>query len=163
MNLFEKLKSQGQIQPGSCASMVWENDPNLPSINYFLSLDGIPGFDSKRKKFLQGHKNLPENNSREVEFAAQLAEFKAMLLISKDLGLTIVGLDQSPPGFKNDCDIVAKLNGKDTFFEVKNRSKEDTRKPPESLLQTVYEAVCEAVLPFDAWPKWFGKKNGLYQ
>lgn len=155
--LFEELKSKGLIQPLSCASMVEDNDPCLLTINYFLSLDGIPGFGVKRKEFLQPRKNLPEKNSREVDFAALLAEFEAMRLIGTDLGLIIVGLEQPPHGFQKKCDIVGKLNGTDTFFEVKNRSKDHTRKPPEALQKTVREAA----LPFDARPEWFGKKEGF--
>ena len=101
--LFEELKSKGLIQPGSCASMVENNDPCLPAINHFLSLQGIPGFDAKKNEFLRGRKSLPEKNSREVDFAGLLAEFEAMRLIGKGLGLTIVGLEQAPPESQKKC------------------------------------------------------------
>jgi len=154
--LFEELKSKGLIQPGSCASMVENNDPCLPAINHFLSLQGIPGFDAKKNEFLRGRKSLPEKNSREVDFAGLLAEFEAMRLIGKGLGLTIVGLEQAPPESQKKCDIVAALNGTETFFEVKNRSAVHTQKPPGALQQ----AVREAGLPFDGRPEWFGgQKN----
>ena len=155
--LFEELKSKGVIQPVSCASMVEDNDPCLLTINYFLSLDGITGFGVKKKEFLQPRKNLPKKNSREVDFAALLAEFEAMRLIGTDLGLIIVGLEQPPPGLKKNCDIVAKLNGIKTFFEVKNRSSVHTQKPPEALQKVVRKAS----LPFDGRPEWSGGQKSF--
>jgi len=131
----------------------WEisDDPIFPTIEYFLSLENVSGFEKKRKDFLckLSPKNRDEKNDVMQALESVFAEFGAMLLLGKELRLPIVGFDQISPKKESnkDFDIVAVLNGRPTFFEVKRNCREIKQSVPEKLKEALYSYSLE--LPYD--------------
>lgn len=134
--LFRSFISTETLDQRHYFSRMSQNDPILPAIEYFLTQKSVVGFDHKTRDFI--NRSIDKGNMNEGirQWASVCAEFGAIRLIGKELGLPIIGFEQISPKAQNperDCDIVAILNGKYTFFEVKRKGDEDSQIIPERL------------------------------
>lgn len=129
-----------QIDSPSYFEEITYDDPIFPALDYFLSLYRVKGFENKLKDFLK--KSIIKKNKNESikQWASICAELGAIRLIGKELHLQIIGFDQiskKMSGNLKNCDIIAKLNGKVTYFEVKRNTKEEAQSLPEDLQNAI--------------------------
>jgi hypothetical protein len=112
------------------------SDPIVPALEYFLSLEEVPGFEERLTLLEKEPAGPPSKNTRGIKWASHCAEIGAICLLGQELGLRILGFDQrSPRATRPDknCDVAAEVEGSPTFFEVKRRSVEDLQIPPPLL------------------------------
>lgn len=112
------------------------SDPIVPALEYFLSLQCVPGFERRFKNLEREATGPASRITGERDWASKAAELGAIRLIGRELGLPLLGFDQPSPRAaraSSDCDVVAEVEGKSTYFEVKRRSSEDLQTPPRLL------------------------------
>lgn len=122
-------------------------DPILPALEYFLSLEGTPGFDGWLERLATEPVGPPNRNTRVVRWAALCAELGATCLPGRELGLPVLGFDQHSPRASrpgSNCDLVVEVEGRPAFCEVKRRSAEDLQTPPP----LVRDRLLELDLPY---------------
>lgn len=138
----QALINSGAFGPDHAATNLDLNDPIVPALEYFLSLDSVSGFKDKLENLKTKPAGRANKNDRRVQWASLCAELGAICLLGKTLNLAIVGFDKvSPKAARNraDCDVVAVLNGALTFFEVKRNSAQDKQVLPDLLEERLYE------------------------
>lgn len=138
--LTEKLLKSGKLKPGHYALDLKEDDLFLPVLEYFLGLQNVDGFDYKMNDFLNKPINNRNTNIGGIHWQSICAELVAIYLLGKELELAIVGFDQTSPAAirkGSDCDIIASVNGKHTFFEVKRNSQSESQYLPDSFRETL--------------------------
>jgi hypothetical protein len=134
--LYRTYRASGAFGSHPFAADISEGDPILPPLEFFLSLKDVPRFKEKLEQFLKQPDEPRSTNAAEVQWASACAEIGAVCLLGKELGLSILAFDATSPRRsrpKSNCDIVARLNGQETFFEVKRNSKEETQSLPDDL------------------------------
>lgn len=136
--LVERFLTENPFAPNHAAHDFDLSNPIVPALEYFLSLDAVPGHAGKLKDITNKPVGTPRTNNREIQWASLCAEFGAICLLGKTLGLEIVGFDQVSPRSSRpnaNCDIVAVVNGENKYFEVKRNAAEDKQTLPELLEQ----------------------------
>lgn len=85
------------LEEGHEAKDLSMSDPIVPALEYFLSLEQVPGFES-RKSRLESEPARPENQNFGIRgWASHCAELGAICLLGQQLELPMVGFDQSSP------------------------------------------------------------------
>lgn len=125
----------------------------LETVEHFLSLEGLRGFEEKQKQFLDQSCGNGTTNDGVVAWRAFCAEMEAIRLLGQDLGLRLTGFERESanshdPG--KTCDIAAIVNGRESFFEVKSKSAEEKQIPPPRLKEALAEL--KKRLPYDFTP-----------
>lgn len=122
--------------------LVWElEDSILKALDFFLSLPDLPGLADQKKKFLAMLPGHGRTNKLEIQQAAFWAEIRANYLLHKELGAEILGFEQSSPRGQRGktCDILAKFDGNECFFEVKRKSRDVIQQIPTLLVTALTE------------------------
>jgi hypothetical protein len=131
-----KLIDSGAFASDHYASDLTLSNPIIPALEFFLSLEDVTGFQSKYEKLLKSPVGSPSRNDRIVGWASMCAELGAIYLLAQGLKAQIVGFDRTSPKAtrrKSDCDIIAVVNGRLFFIEVKRKASQDKQEPPETL------------------------------
>jgi hypothetical protein len=114
------------------------SDPIAPAFEYFLGLEEVPGFKEKLAEIRTSCAGQPNRNDHLVSWAAFCAELGAIHLLGGQLGLPILGLDQSSPRAPTrNCDVKAEVDGQPKYFEVKRKSSEDCQTAPHLLTDSL--------------------------
>lgn len=150
----EKFLAGNPFGPNHAAHDLALSDPIVPALEYFLSLDAVPGHCKKLEEIKNKPVGTPCKNDRLIQWASLCAEIGAVRLLGKTMGLKIVGFEQVSPRSKRpnaNCDIVAVVNGEKKYFEVKRNAAEDKQCLPEILEKRLREV--ERELPFGMTPE----------
>jgi hypothetical protein len=104
---------------------VWELEEGLLcALEFFFSFHDLPGLEPQKQKFL----NLGAGDGRTNEEVSQAASFwteiRAAYLLHRELEAEICGFEQPSPrrSGRGTCDILARFEGAERFFEVKRKS-----------------------------------------
>jgi len=130
------------------------DDPIVPAMEYFLSLEDVPHHAAKLSEILTRPVGTPMKNDREIQWASLCAEMGAICLLGKTLGNRILNIEATSPktAFPNrTCDILAAINGRRTFFEVKRNAAEEKQTLPDFLRKKLDDL--ESELPFSMLPQ----------
>jgi len=131
-----------ELEEGHPAKRIGPSDPILPALEFFLSLDHLPGFPRRLNLLEKEPSGELHRNTALVKWASHCAELGAISLLGQELGLEISGFDQTSPRAlrpASDCDVVAEYASVRLFFEVKRRSLEDLQTPPPLLRARLLE------------------------
>lgn len=132
----QQLLESGALGEEHYAASLDLSDPIVPALEYFLSLEHVAGFQGKLTELKTNPVGPITRNDRRVQWASLCAEFGAIRLLGRLLGVRIVGLDQASPRARrpgSNCDVVAVVNGGLVFVEVKRNAAEDKQVLPELL------------------------------
>lgn len=138
-----------QLPEGHFAAGLRLSDPIVPALEFFLSLDQVPGFAEKLEELKRKPVGPATTNARTVQWASLCAELGGITLLGKTLNLPIRGFDQQGPRrlrADSDCDLVVLLDGQETFVEIKRRAREDEQSLPELLEERLVQLQNE--LPY---------------
>ena len=106
------------------------SDPIVPALEYFLSLQGVSGFESRRISLELEPVGPSCRITGERDWASKCAEHGGICLLGRQLGLPVLSFDESSPRAtrpRSNCDVVAEVEGTRTYFEIKRRTSEDLR------------------------------------
>lgn len=133
-----KWRSESDLDENHAAYDFKLSDPIAPAFEFFLGLEGVPGYEEKLAEIRTRCTGPPNRNKHLVHWAAFCAELGAIYLLGGQLGLRILGLDRSSPRAPTrNCDVMAEVEGRPKYFEVKRRATEDLQIPPPLLSQRV--------------------------
>jgi hypothetical protein len=143
-----QLLRSGGLKEGHFAKDLELSDPIVPALEYFLSLQQVIGFNQKFRDLGEKPLGSMTKNDRQVQWASLCAEFGAIYLLGRTLGIKIIGFDQKSPRAQRaeaNCDLLALIHGHHTFIEVKRKAAEDKQLLPGLL----YEKLRLLGLPFN--------------
>jgi hypothetical protein len=133
----QQLIRDGTFGEGHSAAGLQLSDPIVPALEYFLSLEQVPGFPEKKHQDLKLKPVGPDTtNARTVQWASLCAELGGIYLLGKTLGLATLGFDQhSPRGRRanSNCDVLVNVNGRHVYVEIKRKAAEDKQSLPKRL------------------------------
>lgn len=125
------------------------SDPIVPALEYFLSLDQVPGFAKKLEELRLKRAGEGTTNDQVVQWASVCAELGGVCLLGRTLGLPILEFDQHSSRAQranSDCDVVVLVNGSPAYVEIKRRASEDKQSLPKQLEEALIRL--EGELPF---------------
>lgn len=134
--LLSRLLANSRLPEGHPLGEVDGSHPMAVPMEYFLSLEGLPGFQEWQAALLSRLRPADTTNARFKDWTSICAEIGAASIVGQALGLPIVGFEPSSPRRKGDkkCDIEAlDSTGERLFFEVKRNQKEDSQELPKAL------------------------------
>jgi hypothetical protein len=152
--LVEKFLAGDPFGPNHAAHNFKLSNPIVPALEYFLSIDAVRGHGKKLAEIRSKPVGTPCKNDRLIQWASLCAEIGAICLLGKALRLKIVALEQVSPRSARpnaNCDIVAVVDGKNNYFEVKRNGAEDKQCLPEVLEDALSQL--EGELSFDITPE----------
>lgn len=142
----KRLLDSGQFTAGHFAANLSLRDPIVPALEYFLSLEHVDGYSGKLDELRTQPVGPAHTNSRRVRWASICAELGAIHLLGCTLDVPLVGFDKTSPTairHSSDCDIVARVNDRLVYVEVKRNATEDSQVLPELLDNRLRELAGE--------------------
>lgn len=136
-NRLKKLLSSGQVPDDHPFRNVDTEHPMSRPLEFFLSLEDVPGFSGSLKSFITRPQPVATTNEQSKQWAAVCAELGATSIIGQALGLKIEEFEARSPRAQGNrtCDVRASRteSGRPLFFEVKRNQREDKQELPPAL------------------------------
>ncbi len=142
----KRLLDSGKFAANHFAANLSLDDPIVPALEYFLSLEHVDGFSEKFHELRTKPVGTGHTNNPRVQWASMCAELGAIHLLGCALGVPLVGFDKPSPKalrLHSNCDIVASINDRLVHVEVKRNAKEDSQMLPELLDDRLQELGAE--------------------
>jgi len=140
-----------QLPEGHFAAGLKLSDPIVHALEFFLSLDQVPGFAEKLRDLKLKCVGPATTNAGAVQWAGVRAELEGICLLGRTLDLPIVGFDEHfsrALRANSDCDVVVLVNGNRTYVEIKGKAAEDEQRSlPRRLDACLVQLQSE--LPYD--------------
>jgi hypothetical protein len=138
-----------QLPPDHYAAGLKLSDPIVPALEYFLSLDEVPGFAKKLRDLRLKPVGRATTSARTLQWASLCAEIGGTALLGATMRLPILRFDEHSPRAQrtdSDCDLVVLLNGRETYVEIKRRAREDEQSVPNLFEERLVQLQSE--LPY---------------
>ncbi|MBL7148488.1 MAG: hypothetical protein ISS80_00265 [Candidatus Cloacimonetes bacterium] len=110
------------------------NNSIMNPLEHFLGLNELKGFDGKLDEIKRDAIKTHNNNEGSIKWYSICAELHAIYIIGEQLGYKILGFEQrAPKAISGTCDIKAKKNSNNQFFEVKCKCSQTAQGLPKNL------------------------------